>query len=135
MREMKYCPRDEDSKILELPDAELHYRQRYLMKASLLFSVFAAEGILVGMFDSEPLGYLITTFFGVATVFWAARLLTPPEVLLELPASHFLWIAPSEPGVLSRQPEMPSTEKLPLSMPKPAASMPGVWDRELDGGL
>ena len=120
--------------MMEQPDAiELRRRRRFLAGVSLLSGLFAAEGILIGVYVGDRLGYLIAAFFGVCTVLWASHLLTPPSVLLELPASRFRWIAPNGAGVQPRRSDMQPTEKPTLPMPEPIPSISGVWDRELDG--
>lgn len=111
---------------------EFRRRKRFVVGNSLLSGLFAVGGIEIALFNGDRLGYFIAAFFGVCAVGWACRLLTPPEVIVELPASYFSWIAPSEAGSHGRLCEMQYTEKPthPLLEPNPAKS--GVWDRELD---
>ncbi len=103
------------------------------MGGSVAASLCTAVGILM-VFDGHRFGYFIAAFFGLCAIAWAARLLTPPEVMLDLPASHFCFF-PMEAGAESRLCESRITEKPthPSTEPSPAKS--GVWDRELDHGL
>ena len=111
--------------------ALLHRRRRFFVVNSFLSGSFAAGGMLIGVFDGDPLGYLVGASFGACAVFWASHLLIPPELLLDWPATHFVWIAPSEPAVQPPVSWMQPTKKPPT--PRPTASMNGVCGRDLDG--
>jgi hypothetical protein len=43
-----------------------------------------AVGLLIGIVDGNPLGYLGAVFFGACIIFPAIRLLYPREMLLDL---------------------------------------------------
>ena len=109
---------------------ELRRRRRFLVGGSLLSGLLAAGGILI-VLGGQRLGYIITAFFGVCAITWAGRLLTPPEVLLELPASDFRF-APREARIQHRLSEVQSTGKPTRPMPEPTPVSSGVWDPDLD---
>jgi hypothetical protein len=125
--------RSEEAEMMEQPDAvELRRRRRILVGGCVCSVAFTAEGILLGVTDGGRLGYLVAAFFGVCAVGWAARLLTPPEDLLRLPASHFFWLAPDGAGVRAGGVQARTTEYLTPRKPSPPSETCGVWDPELD---
>lgn len=114
---------------------ELRRRRRFMVEAGLLSGLIAAGGALMGVLGGDRGGYFITASFGVFAIIWAGRLLTQPEVVLELPAYHFSWFDPSRAGTQNRQSEMRTTEKPTHRMPELSPSVSRVWDRELDDTL
>ena len=104
--------------------ALLRRRRRFFVVSSFFSGSFAAGGMLIGVFDGDPLGYLVGASFGACAVFWASHLLIPPELLLNWPATHFVWIAPSEPAVQPPSRGCSLREEPPT--PRPTASMNGV---------
>jgi hypothetical protein len=118
--------------MMEQSDAvDLRRRRRFLVDGSLVSILYTALGILM-VLDGDRFGYIASTFFGVCAVNWTRRLLTPPAVLLELPAHHFSLFAPSEARGQHRQSDMQPTKKPTLPKPEPTRAKSGVWDRELD---
>ena len=119
--------------MMELPDTvELRRRRRFLMGGSLLCGAFAVGGVLVGVSDSDRFAYLIATFFRVCAFGWAVRLLTHPDVLSRLSASHFFWIAHGGASAQTAKTQVQATEKPIPSKPELPSSTIGVWDSELD---
>jgi hypothetical protein len=118
--------------MLDPSDAVLvRRRRRFLLVNFLIAGSYAAGGVVIGWFAGDRVGYLMAVVFGVV-VYWAVRLLQPLEVLLALPATHFVWIAPEYERTRSQLAAMrPAANTIP-PIPEPAARS-GVWDEELDG--
>ena len=117
-------------------DAALLRRRRRFYVVNSLFPVpFVGGGMLIGVFNGDWLGYLCAGLFGAIALYWVSRMLFPPEILVSLPASHFVWIASSEPAVQQRFFGMPPIKNRPIATRPRAPSVAGVWDRELDGTL
>jgi hypothetical protein len=92
--------------MLDQSDAvRLRRRRLFLQTGVLLSGLFTATGFLMAVLGGDWIGYISATFFGLCAAAWACRLLTPRELLLRLPASHFEWLAPSRTAGPPRPPE------------------------------
>ena len=114
--------------------AELRRRRRFLLLNLLYVCSGTLAGLLFAVYDGFWASYLIVPAGAVGTVYYVIRLLAPPEILLALPASYFVWLAPECTSERPRPSEGHPAEKPTLLMPESTRPW-GVWDRELDSAL
>jgi hypothetical protein len=116
--------RSADAAMMDQSDAvRLRRRRLFVLKGVLLSGLFTATGLLMAVLGGDRIGYISATFFGLCAAAWACRLLTPRELLLQLPASHFEWLAPRDPAEPPRRSEPQSAGKPSLAMLPRATSL------------
>ena len=133
---MKHVP-EVDAEMVRGPDTVLIARRRrsLLLKCMCSFLLMSA-GIEIALND-EPklLGCAAVVYFGLCTLYWAVLLLQSASSLLEIQASVFWWLPPSEPETKSGSLQMHDGGIPFIWNPERLRSKPGVWDRELDAGV